>query len=125
MAADRILVVRQNSRPGLFTFQLTDLRNEIDSADPLDITGFVFKLIIKKDVNDADSSALFDLTGAIIDALQGVFSFTLTSEHTTHPAAVYIGEIRWWSSATATAEPPIDAFTVDYVVQQSIRLNEA
>ena len=123
--ADKAITVRYNSAPGAQTFVLTDFRNEDNPNLAVNITGFFFKLIVKRFTDDPDSEAFFELDGAIVTPLDGIFSFTFTAEHTTIPPDIYPGEIRWWSGgAPATGEPPTDALTVDYSVQQGVRADE-
>lgn len=123
--ADKFIVVREGSDPGDVTFVLRDFRSEDGPNERVDITGYVFKLIVKRDLADKDADAFFDLTGAIVTALDGIFKFVLTREHTSFTPATYPAEIRWWKGgAPATAEPPTDSFSVDYTVEQKIRRDE-
>lgn len=123
--ADKTIKVREDSAPGDQIFKLTTFRNEDDPAGVVDITNYVFKLIVKRNFNDPDVEALFDdLTGSIVTALSGIFKFVLTGAHTVLVPATYPGEIRWWASAPGTEEPPLDAWAVDYIVEPKVRFNE-
>lgn len=123
--ADKIITVREGSNPGDFTFVLPDRRNEDDLEEPIDITGFAFKLIVKRSLDDADSLAFFDLDGSVVSGTDGTFKFILTHEHTSMVPATYPAEIRWFSGgAPATGTPPTDSFSVDYVVEQKVRRDE-
>lgn len=117
--AEEQIVVRQNSRPQI-TKVLKDRRNEDDPFGAVNITGYTFKLIVKRAFTDADSSALFDLSGTIVTAASGIYRFTLTSEHTAFPPGVYFGEIRWWDGSVSN-NPPLDAIAVRYIVQQAVQ----
>ena len=122
--ADKLLVFRENSIPGDVTFALKDRRNEDDPRAVVDITGYVFKLIVKRNLEDADADAFFDLTGSIVSATDGTFKFVLTAAHTSFPPENYVGEIRWWTSAPGTEEPPLDSFSVSYSITGKVRRNE-
>lgn len=117
--------VHEGTEPGDQIFVMRSFRNAESPSTVVDITGYVFKLIVKREYDDLDSAALFDLTGAIVTAANGTYKFTLTSAHTAMPAGDYIGQIRWWSGgAPGTEEQPTDAISVRYTVIGKVRLNE-
>lgn len=122
--ADKSITVRENSEPGDQTFVLEDRRNEDDPRGVINITGYVFKLIVKRAFDDKDSEAFFDLTGSIVSAAKGVFKFVLAREHTFMAPETYPAEIRWWTSAPATGQLPVDSFSVDYTVDTRVRKTE-
>jgi len=100
------------------------LRKVIPSRDdsdgtPPNITGYAIKLIVKQDLELADSRAYFDLAGVIVDAANGEYTLTLTLEHTNLAPGTYPGEIRWWSDGVTT-NPPTDSVAVDYVVERAV-----
>lgn len=110
--------VRQNTRPQQF-FQLKDFRNPSDPNALIDITAYSFRLMVKRDLADADAQAFFDLAGVIAVALDGSVRFDLTAEHTAMPVGRYPGEIRWWSDAVET-NPPTDAVRFSYIVEDPV-----
>ena len=117
--------VHEGTEPGDQTFVMRDFRNASDPTAVVDITGYAFKLIVKRELDDPDSACLFDLTGSIVTAADGTYKFTLTLAHTCMPAGDYIGQIRWWSGgAPGTEEQPTDAIDCTYRVIGRVRLNE-
>jgi len=116
--ADILLSVRQNTRPTI-TRVMRDFRNESNPGAVVNITGYALKLSVKREITDADTDAIFDLSASIVTAASGTYRFTLTPEHTFLPAGVYPGEIRWWTDGTTT-NPPHDALSVDFEIQASV-----
>ena len=116
--ADKTITVRENTSFTL-TLQLRTFRNESAPTAIQNIAGYAFRLVVKRDRDDADAIALVNLAGAIVTAASGTFSFTLTPAHTALASGTYPGEIRWWSSGTVT-DPPTDAWTADYVVARRL-----
>ena len=95
----------QGSRPVL-RYQLTTFRNEDDPTGIVDITGYEFELVVRRQDTAAE---MFRLDGAIITAASGIFGFTLTPYHTNLPAAAYDAELRWWFPPDAPTAAPGDA----------------
>lgn len=115
--ADKKIEVGYNTGP-LLTFQLTDFRNENNSSGIVDITGYSFKLRVKKNLTDPDSAILVSLNGSILVAASGTFTFQLTTAHTCLPPGKYVGQILWWSGAVGTT--PTDSWTVEYNVADPV-----
>lgn len=112
--ADKQITVQQRTRLTV-TFQLTTFRNAYDAFVPVDITGYTFKLLVKRDRADLDAVAWINRSGAIVDAETGLFSFELSAAETALAAGTWPGIIRWWAGSTAL--PPEDAWSVDYIVE--------
>jgi hypothetical protein len=122
--ADRTITVRRVTTPTR-TFILTnaDLGSENDPEGAVDITNYVFKLLVKYDSTPGeftDAQAAVDATGAIVTAASGIFKFDLSVHHTNLPPGTWPGEIRFWTSSPASGEPPDGVLTVDYVVEEAI-----
>ena len=113
------ITVRQNSRPTI-TRVLRDFRNEDDPTARVNIAAYAFQFIVKKNVGDPDSRALFDLAATILGGgTDGRYQFALTMAHTGFAPGRYVGEIRWWTDGDMT-KPPSDAVSVDYAVEAAI-----
>lgn len=112
------IVVRQLSRPAV-RFQLLNFRDPSDRAAPIDVTGYLFKLMVKNSLDLEDSRAFFDLSATIVTASKGLVQFQLTIAHTGLPEGIYPGEIRWYSDGVAT-NPPTDAVRVNFTVQPPV-----
>lgn len=112
--ADKTIIVQQRIKTEV-TYQLTTFRNEYDPFAVVDITGYTFKMLVKRDRADADSLAWIDITGSIVDAASGLFKFELAAPQTALPEGNWPGIIRWWSGSTGL--PPNDAWSLDYVVE--------
>ena len=121
--ADKTITLVANTAPVL-TYQLTTFRSAANPYALVDITGYTFKLMVKPTLAAPDAQAFFDLAGAIVTAASGIFSFTLTTAHTAFMPGTYPGQIRWWNSTPGAAEPPDDAWSVDYIIQPAVRLVE-
>lgn len=122
--ADRTITVRRLTTPTR-TFVLTnsDLGDEEDPETVVDITNYVFKLLVKYDVTPGeftDAQAAVDVTGSIVTAADGTFKFDLAVHQTNLPPGTWPGEIRFWNSTPATGEPPDGVLTVDYIVEQAV-----
>lgn len=113
------ITVRRNSRP-VITRVLYDFRNEEDPEAVVDITDYVFKLIVKPFADSTDAQAFFDLQASTVTAANGTYRFTLTPEHTCMRPGTYPAEIRWWSSAVAAGVPPLDSISIDFVVEDRV-----
>lgn len=123
--ATKTINVRERSIPGVFTFRMKTFRNENTPNGTQDVTGWAFKLIVKRNLDDPDSRALFDLTGTVPAGVLGDFQFTLGFAHTTLKPASYPAEIRWWTGgAPPIGTPPTDYFSTDYVVAAAVRDDE-
>ena len=96
-------------------------RDASASSDPEDITGFVFKLTVKRSLDDPDSAALFTLDATIASAADGAYKFTFTLVHTSIPPDVYFGEIRYWKTGIATTAPPTDKIPIDFTIAKSVK----
>lgn len=113
------ITVRQNSRPTI-TRVLRDFRNENAPTARVNIAAYAFKFIVKKNIGDPDSRALFDLAGTILGGgTDGRYQFVLTLSHTGLAPNRYPGEIRWWNDGDMT-KPPTDAVSVDYAVEAAV-----
>lgn len=112
--SDKRITVQQRTKLTV-TYQLTTFRNNYDPLVPVDITGYTFKLLVKRDRGDADSLAWVDISGTIVTAASGLFSFELSAAQTALAAGTWPGIIRWWSGSTSL--PPVDAWSVDYIVE--------
>lgn len=117
--AEKTITVRELSRPTVTLQLLQNFRDESATSAAVNITGYAFKLIVKRDLDDADARAYFDLAGTIVAAASGTVKFDLTLEHTALPAGTYPAEVRWWADGDTT-KPPSDAFSVDYVVERAV-----
>ena len=67
-----------------------------EQKNPIDISGYKVKTILKKDndVANNDSNALVKREELIIDGANGEFSFYLTSAETNIPAGIYKYEVQ-------------------------------
>jgi len=113
------IVFGYNSSPTL-KFTLLD-----DYGDPIDITGYTFKLMVKpflanEDGQLPDARAWFDKTGAIITALDGTYKFDLTPAETGIPAGTYPGEIRAWSGSATL--PPTYRISAEVTCEEAVDL---
>jgi hypothetical protein len=112
--ADKTIKVQQRTKLTI-QFQLTTFRDEYDPFAVVDITGYTFKLLVKRDPGDADSLAWVNLTGTIEDATSGLFSFELSAAATSLAPGTWPGILRWWDGSVLL--PPVDAWSVDYTVE--------
>ena len=117
--ATKTVRVRRNTSPTL-TFKLTDFRNEAGSTTAVNITGYGFRLVVKSTLDTPDAQTLISLAGTIVSATLGTFKFDLDVRHSGLAAGTYPAEIKWWKSGVATTDPPTDAWTVDYVVEEAV-----
>jgi len=113
--------VRYNSSP-IITRVLRDFRNEVDPEAVVDITGYGFRFVVKRDLEDTDAEAWFDLAGSIVTAAEGIYRFTLTPVHTCQCPGTWPGEIRWWSGGYVAGTSPTDSVLIDYEVLESVTL---
>lgn len=97
---------------------LKDYRNEEAPDEPIDITGYTIRLIVKMDKDLADSRAAFTLDATLEEPTRGLYKFQFTTKHTSLPAGVYPGEIRWWSGSTSIAAD--DAIPCDFEIIESM-----
>lgn len=116
--ATEVITVGEKTRPTIKKIW-RDYRNEEDPTKALDITGYAFKLCVKRALTDPDSKAWFDLSGAIVTAASGIYKFDLTTEHTCIPPGTWPGEIRVWTDGTTT-NPPHDRISLDFVVEKAV-----
>lgn len=138
MAIDTSISVMEATAPRI-TKQLLDFRNDsitvnddgtIPSQTPVDITGYTFQLIIKRQpvgVNEATGYPQdYDAdtyrktySGTILDAEEGTFYFDLdlaaTSCYGAKPA-----EIRWWNDTADLTGPPTDRVLIDFIVTKTL-----
>lgn len=112
------IVVRQLSRPAV-RFQLLNFRDPSDRTTPIDVTGYLFKLMVKNTLDLEDARAFFDLSATIVTATLGLVQFQLSIAHTGLPVKTYPGEIRWYSDGVAT-NPPTDAVPINFIVQAPV-----
>ncbi len=97
---------------------LKDYRHEENPDDPLDITGYTIRLIVKNDKDLADSRAHFTLDATLEEPTRGLYKFTFTTKHTSLPAGIYPGEIRWWTGSTSV--PATDAIPCDFEIIEAL-----
>lgn len=108
-----------NSKPTFYPPALVD-----GNGDPVDITGFTFKWIVKpflandEDGRLPDSRAWFDKAGAIVTALEGTYKFVLTELETSIPVGTWPGEIRVWSGASTL--PPDYRISADAECEDAV-----
>lgn len=110
--------VGYNSKPTLNPPALLD-----GAGEPVDITGYSFRLIVKPFLSNEDgplpdSRAWVNLAGTIVEATEGTYKFALTALETSHPAGTWPGEILIWSGATD--EEPDHRISVDYEVEEAV-----
>lgn len=122
--ADETIRVVQGSSP-VETLTLKDFRNQTDPEALVDVSAKTFKLIVKRNVDDIDASAFFDLT-ATLPGGDGEYRLTFTAEHTSLVPNIYPGEIRIFNTLTpSSGQAPDDVRTVDYIVDARVRRQEA
>lgn len=102
------------------TYQLFQTRNEaaVNALITDDISGWTFKLLVKRSKADADSLAWVDVTGSVVSNTDKTFKFVLDGRHTTIPPGTWPAQILWWSGATTN--PPKDGWSVDYTIEQAV-----
>lgn len=109
--------VREKSRPTIY-FKVPN--RDPRSNDPVNITGWTARFIVKQSLELDDARAYFDDSMSIASpATDGVFSLALTLKHTAMPAGTYQGEIRWWNSASQTP-PPLDAERITFIIEEAV-----
>lgn len=64
------------------------------SGTPVDITGAVLKLTVKKDDTLSDTNSLIQVTGSIVNGTAGTATFSLTTTSTNKPAGIYKYDIK-------------------------------
>jgi hypothetical protein len=95
----------------------------VDRAETaVDITGKTLYLVVKRDIEDADVKALFDLVGVIVTALSGVFSVDFTGK--LGLAGTFPAVLRWWDSGDPLTRPPRDAYAGQVEISDALILKE-
>lgn len=117
--AETISVV-ENTRPKERRILRQDVRDQSAGSERVDITGYVFKLIVKSNVDLPDSRAFFDLAATLFDAVNGVYDFDFTIAHTGLAPRSYPGEIRYWDDGDETKQPT-DRILINYVVEGAVQ----
>ena len=115
------IVVRENTR-AVRRFRLTnrDIGLVANPGDAVDITSYAFKLTVKNDIDDVDANALINKAATIIDALDGVFEFSLSPSETALAPDIYrAAEVRWWDDGNEV-KPPSDAQRISYTIQAAV-----
>ena len=121
--ADETITVTQGSSP-VETLTLKDFRNQSDPVGLVDVSAKTFRLIVKRDIDDADASAFFDLA-ATLPGGTGEYRFTFTAEHTSRVPSSYPAEIRIFNTLTPSAgQAPDDVRTALFVVEPRVRKQE-
>jgi hypothetical protein len=115
------ITVRENSAPARrYTFTNADAGVEQNPDTAVNITGYVFKLAVKNNEDDPDAEMVFDLTAALIDAVNGVLEFAFTADHTLLAPGGYPAELRWWTAAPAAGQNPKDGKRIPYTIERAI-----
>lgn len=99
-----IISVVQGSKPVL-SYRLSTFRDENAPSGIVDITGYVFELIVR---TVEAGEEVFRLTGEIVSASSGTFKFNLTPEHTFLTPDDYEAELRWFVPPDAPTTAPVD-----------------
>ena len=94
----------------MLTFGLVDFRDESNPSGVVDVTGYAFELVVREVATEA---VVFRLEGEIVDAAQGLFSFTLSPQHTNLPPKDYSAELRWWAPPDAPEDALLAALSGD------------
>ena len=99
-------------------FILTD-----ELGDVVDLTGKTLKFIVKRDAEDADDLALFDITATIVDADEGKYRLTFLYAHTSRAPGEFVAALRVWNAAPTT-DPPDRVEESTYTVVAGLRAAE-
>lgn len=113
------ITVRELSRPTL-TMVMYQSRDERATASAANVSGCTIELVVKRDLEDADSLALFTLAATIVDGPTGVISFAFDEGHTGYAPGSYPCEIHWWEAGAALDEAPQDALSGTFTIEPAV-----
>lgn len=107
-----LIGVVHEARPVL-QFGLVDFRDDTDPSGIVDITDYVFELVVRSASTGVE---VFRLDGSIVSETLGLFKFELGVEHTTLAPGDYDAELRWWDDPDPVRGAPLDAVALTYRV---------
>lgn len=117
-----------------YLFRLTQFWDERGGGlDPQDVTGWSFMMIVKRDTDDADAFAVFEIPdgggppapvgGDAPLPSDGQFYFVITPFQSDIAPGDYFGEIRGWDPTQAVgSDPPRVKLPFTYRVVQTLDL---
>ena len=101
--------------------QTFTLRNEAGTA--IDLTGKTLKFCAKRLATDADTLLLFDITAALVVAVDGTYSLTFPYAATARIPGSYYASLRVWDAAPTT-DPPDRTERSTYTIEAAARATE-
>lgn len=110
--------IRELARGERTFVRLKNERDESETDDAEDITGWAVQLVVKRASDD--SAALFTLSATLPSPTDGKYRFTFSSVHSGHPPGRYPAEILFWDDG-ATTKRPSDATSGEFVITAALQ----